>query len=376
LLQINQESFNLFRIRHETAVDDYKPLTAEPLTDRWNAYIGTGEKTDEFDPEAYERQAEPDRIPDYIAKPPVGTWGPWMLARYTSPGPTQTLEDVYEGVPVAQAEEFVFSGDEPDKVEITEPKIRALSFDGAKFAHGLGRAVKGLRRGLEASAAPLNLLESTSRFVTMRCLSLLHGRDRGKTGLEEVKDKDPSEKDPETKTGRKKAVKIAMGLGSVAVVAAVGVGTAYLISKGYYPHINTGRAHETLQQGLPSKAPAHPAEALQIAPPKNLETQGPLQQLLTKPKISPEHIQNVTHKAAKAVIKAKHYRESLRFSGDNMWTHIQDRIQAKHPNISHHKLIAMTAKWTNRALSNNHMSAADARQMNIGDSFEIPIQLG
>lgn len=155
---------------------------------------------------------------------------------------------------------------------------------------------------------------------------------------------------PEHKTKRR--------LAGAAIGALALAGTTYLVYKGLAPN-NHSQVHETAQQAIPSKAPAHHAEVLQPATPAKSPAGHP-----------------VAHHAAKAAAKAKQYKESLKYQGDTIWSHIQHRVQAHYHNLSQHKLAELTAKYTKQTLRLNHMSPAEARHMNVGDSFITPNQLG
>jgi hypothetical protein len=86
-----------------------------------------------------------------------------------------------------------------------------------------------------------------------------------------------------------------------------------------------------------------------------------------------EHTQRIAHHIAKSAAKTKEYKETLKHYGDNIWSHVQNRVQAKFGNLSEHRRTQLIIKFTQQALKLN--PKIDSNNMSVGESFQLPAQL-
>jgi hypothetical protein len=356
--------------RHEKIVEEELPKSPSAAVERINDYLAPREA--DLDRNGFTVEPEPNLTHGYL-KPEEDSHEAVDIPPELEPYEPPTLPEIYKDAPASRAEEGPLDPTqlEPELTDnasseslkaaerTIESEVKPVRFDAAKTTRrGLANAVKILRRGREIAATPFNLLDSASQFVSVKALTSLPSLERHQPAPE-IDDTDDQEADKD----HKKLIKVAGGIGTILLTAAAG----YAAYRGY-SHYLPNRAHETLQQAVPSKAPSHqPAEIFSSHPPVKFQPD------VIQPISSSKH-ELVQQHAHRVIAKVKIVRESLQFRGDTIWSHVQERVQAKYSNLSEHQRTQLVIKFTRQALRLN--PRINQYEMSTGDSFELPAQLG
>ncbi|MBX4197397.1 hypothetical protein KW801_02475 [Candidatus Saccharibacteria bacterium] len=239
---------------------------------------------------------------------------------------------------------------QPEAQEITEPETvwhpgTEQKEPDIRFSHGQ-IAWGGVKRAL-AKANQLRMAAG-DRF------NLYSGQaiDRAVSAVKEISS-------AEHQTARRRTAK---AVGGLALTAAAAFG----VYKGYSALIDHNHANQAQDAYL--TMPAKPRYSVEIIPthaqPVAEAVQAPVHQAPVAVHVHPVH---------RVVASVKAQTDSLKFNGDSIWSHVQDKVRAKYGS---HNLTELTRKFTDKTLKLNHLNWSDAKHMSVGQKFKLPSQLG
>jgi len=334
------------RMKHETAPAQHNENVARTLHSIQNQYGIGSQPIDRgrFQPDYHQ---EPDKLPEWLILPAAAAPG------VQPPEPVPGIRNLAERLGGAEFGSDILGVDVPVALGAYETppagKVQINEF-AAKALAGVIPVLKNAKTLSARGAARTGRLTQSAKYLPVSLRMAVSGR---------LPNPDISKYRQEVKLlARDRRI---AGVAKAAGLVALSFGLAYLTTRGY------GHFHqEHFADVVPAPAP-QPHNVTAVG--------GNIPTFPTPLKGHPQPAQSVTEHAARTIVKAKDVKETIKFHGDTIWSHVEERVKEKYHNLSSQKIGQMTLRLTKLTLRRNHMTGADARNMEIGDSFYLADQL-